>query len=254
MPLTAFEEAQRIWKQISKEATVPELRFDLKVRRKLLNIFQVGDYYHYIFNCHEAKVDFVHENVLSVLGYAPEEVTVPFILDKIHPDDLVWFLNYEEAAKDFLLSLPPDRSLKYKIRYDYRLKKSNGEYLRILQQALPIQVDASGGVLRTLGVHTDISHLKKEGMPVLSYIGLQGEPSYINVHAKNIFSPDRDLLSKREKEILSLLIAGFPSSQISEKLYISQHTVNTHRKNMLAKTGAASTSELIARAVREGWL
>ncbi|WP_210466269.1 LuxR C-terminal-related transcriptional regulator [Rufibacter roseolus] len=254
MPLTAFEEAQRIWKQISKEATVPELRFDLKVRRKLLNIFQVGDYYHYIFNCHEAKVDFVHDNVLSVLGYAPEEVTVPFILDKIHPDDLVWFLNYEEAAKDFLLSLPPDRSLKYKIRYDYRLKKANGEYLRILQQALPIQVDASGGVLRTLGVHTDISHLKKEGIPVLSYIGLQGEPSYINVHAKNIFSPDRDLLSKREKEILSLLIAGFPSSQISEKLYISQHTVNTHRKNMLAKTGAASTSELIARAVREGWL
>ncbi|KAA3436555.1 LuxR C-terminal-related transcriptional regulator [Rufibacter hautae] len=254
MPLTAFEEAQRIWKEISKEAIVPELKFELKVRKKLLNIFQVGDYYHYIFNCQEAKVDFVHHNVLPVLGYDPQEITTPFILDRIHPDDLAWFLKYEDAAKDFLLSLPPDRSLKYKIRYDYRIKKANGEYLRILQQVLPIQVDVSGGVLRTLGIHTDISHLKKDGLPMLSYIGLEGEPSYINVQAKNVFSPDRELLSKREKEILSLLIAGLPSSQISEKLYISQHTVNTHRKNMLSKTGAASTSELIARAVREGWL
>ncbi|ALJ01435.1 hypothetical protein DC20_13055 [Rufibacter tibetensis] len=175
-------------------------------------------------------------------------------MDNIHPDDLPWFLNFENAVTEFFLKLPPGKSMKYKVRYDYRIKKANGQYIRILQQVVTIQADEAGGVLRTLGVHTDISHLKKEGKPVLSFIGLDGEPSYIDVNAKVVFSPQKEVLSKREKEILSLLISGNHSLEISDKLYISQHTVNTHRRNILAKTGVASTSELVARAVREGWL
>ncbi|MBC3538479.1 LuxR C-terminal-related transcriptional regulator [Rufibacter sediminis] len=254
MDLLAYESAKKIWRQITKESTVPELEFELEVHKKLLNIFQVGDYYYYIFNCLEAQIEYVHENVTSVLGYRPEDFTVANVLARMHPEDLPWFLNFENAVTEFFTQLPPDKILKYKVRYDYRLRKADGEYLRILQQVVTIQADGAGGVLRTLGVHTDISHLKPEGKPVLSFIGLDGEPSYIDVNVKSIFTSEKGILSKREKEILSLLIEGNHSSQIGEKLYISQHTVNTHRKNMLAKTGAASTSELVAKAVREGWL
>ncbi|WP_181304284.1 LuxR C-terminal-related transcriptional regulator [Rufibacter sp. XAAS-G3-1] len=254
MGLIAFEEAQKIWKQISKESTVPELKYELEIHKKLLNIFEVGEFYYYLFNCLEAKIEYVSENVTALLGYHPEDFTVPAILDRIHPDDLPYFLNFENAVTEFFTQLPPGKSLKYKVRYDYRIRKASGEYLRILQQVVTIQADEAGGVLRTLGVHTDISHLKKEGKPVLSFIGLEGEPSYLDVNAKHIFCSDKEVLSKREKEILSLLIAGNHSPEIGEKLYISQHTVNTHRRNILAKTGVASTSELVAKAVREGWL
>ncbi|GGK58064.1 LuxR C-terminal-related transcriptional regulator [Rufibacter glacialis] len=254
MELLAFKEAQKIWKQISKESTVPELKFELEIHKRLLNIFQVGDYYYYIFNCQEAAIEYVHENVTAVLGFQPHEFNVPNIMDHMHPDDLPWFLNFENAVTQFFLQLPPGKCLKYKVRYDYRIRKTNGDYLRILQQVVTIQTDETSGVLRTLGVHTDISHLKQDGKPVLSFIGLDGEPSYLDVNVKAIFSSDKGILSKREKEILGLLIAGHHSSQIGEKLFISQHTVNTHRRNILAKTGAATTSELVARAVREGWL
>ncbi|TAF77965.1 MAG: hypothetical protein EAZ53_00895 [Bacteroidetes bacterium] len=65
-----------------------------------------------------------------------------------------------------------------------------------------------GGILKTLGVHTDISHLKMEGKPVLSFIGLNGEPSYIDVDIKKVFGTSSGFLSERESQILSLLIDG----------------------------------------------
>ena len=52
-------------------------------------------------------------------------------------------------------------------------------------------------------------------------------------------------LTQREKEILSWIAMGLSSKQIAAKLLISESTVVSHRKNMLAKTGAKSSPELI---------
>jgi DNA-binding CsgD family transcriptional regulator len=52
-------------------------------------------------------------------------------------------------------------------------------------------------------------------------------------------------LTKREQEILTLIAAGFGSKQIADRLKISGSTVANHRKNMLIKTGAKSSSELV---------
>ncbi len=52
-------------------------------------------------------------------------------------------------------------------------------------------------------------------------------------------------LSKREVEIAELLDKGFSSEEIGEKLFLSKHTVNTHRSNILSKTGAKNTVELL---------
>lgn len=59
-------------------------------------------------------------------------------------------------------------------------------------------------------------------------------------------------LSKREIEILSLIAREFSTQQIAEKLFISELTVETHRKNILAKTKARSIVGLVKYAIREG--
>lgn len=56
-------------------------------------------------------------------------------------------------------------------------------------------------------------------------------------------------LSRREIEIIKLLAEGFTSVQIGEKLFISDHTVRTHRKNILRKTGAVNTTQLVQFAL-----
>jgi len=54
-----------------------------------------------------------------------------------------------------------------------------------------------------------------------------------------------DQLSCREKEIVSYLAEGLTSREISEKLSLSKNTVDTHRRNILDKSGLRSTAELI---------
>jgi len=59
-------------------------------------------------------------------------------------------------------------------------------------------------------------------------------------------------ISNRELEILMLIAKGNTTNQIAEKLFISVHTVNSHRKNMLKKLGLKSPIELVTYAMDEG--
>jgi DNA-binding NarL/FixJ family response regulator len=56
------------------------------------------------------------------------------------------------------------------------------------------------------------------------------------------------VLTRREKEILELIAEGLTNSGIAEKLFISQSTVDTHRKNILIKFGVNNTAHLIKKA------
>lgn len=61
-------------------------------------------------------------------------------------------------------------------------------------------------------------------------------------------------LSKREIEILELIVNEFTSKQIAEKLYISKQTVDTHRNNIMQKTQSKSIVGLIKYAYLKGIL
>lgn len=56
-------------------------------------------------------------------------------------------------------------------------------------------------------------------------------------------------LSDRETEVLKLLVTGNSNKEIADKLFISPHTVITHRKNISQKTGIKSVSGLTIYAV-----
>lgn len=58
------------------------------------------------------------------------------------------------------------------------------------------------------------------------------------------------LLSRREKEVLELIADGMTNPQIATKLFLSMHTVDSHRKNLLTKFGVNNTASLIKLAVK----
>jgi DNA-binding CsgD family transcriptional regulator len=246
--------ATKIWKQAASESNTELLKVELDIYKQLLNFFQVGDYYYYILNFQTQSLDLISKEVESVLGYTPEEATVEFLMSKVHPDDRAYFLAFEQNTSDFFEKLEPEKKMKYKVRCDFRFQKKNGDYVRLLQQVVVIQADEDGGIFRTLGIHTDITHLKPEGGPTMSIIGLDGEPSYINIGNKNVYIETEEVLSKREKEVLRLLIEGKLSKEICSILNISKQTVDNHRKNMLNKTGLKTTGELIGKAIKNGWI
>ena len=58
------------------------------------------------------------------------------------------------------------------------------------------------------------------------------------------------VLSSREKEVLLLIADGFTNPQIAERLFISLHTVDSHRKNLLTKFAVNNTASLIKLAAK----
>ena len=57
------------------------------------------------------------------------------------------------------------------------------------------------------------------------------------------------VLTPREKEILELIAEGYTNPQIAGKIFLSQFTVDSHRKNLLAKLNVKNTASLIRLAV-----
>jgi DNA-binding NarL/FixJ family response regulator len=60
---------------------------------------------------------------------------------------------------------------------------------------------------------------------------------------------DLPLITKREKEVLTLIASGLTNPAIAEKLFVSTSTVDTHRKSLLAKLDVKNTAALIKFAL-----
>ncbi|MEJ2069383.1 MAG: response regulator transcription factor [Syntrophobacterales bacterium] len=63
----------------------------------------------------------------------------------------------------------------------------------------------------------------------------------------------RDVLSRREREVLKLLVEGKSSRQIGELLFISLRTVQNHRANIMKKLKVRGITDLIKYAVHKGY-
>jgi len=60
------------------------------------------------------------------------------------------------------------------------------------------------------------------------------------------------VLSDREKEVLNLICKGQSNNEIADELNISVYTVDQHRRNLLLKTDAKNTAQLVMTAFKEG--
>ncbi|MFL5762871.1 MAG: response regulator transcription factor [Bacteroidia bacterium] len=58
-------------------------------------------------------------------------------------------------------------------------------------------------------------------------------------------------ISEREMEIIKLIAEGYSNKEVADKLFLSTHTVTTHRKNIMNKLGVNNTAGLVLFAVRE---
>ncbi|MBI3237800.1 MAG: response regulator transcription factor [Flavobacteriia bacterium] len=64
------------------------------------------------------------------------------------------------------------------------------------------------------------------------------------------FSCEPISLSERELEIITLIAEGLTNNQIADQLFLSAHTINTHRKNIMAKLGVKNTAGIVMYAVK----
>lgn len=59
-------------------------------------------------------------------------------------------------------------------------------------------------------------------------------------------------ISPREKEVIQLIIDGNTTKEIAKKLFLSKHTIESHRQNILSKLQLKNTAELVKYAIQKG--
>lgn len=199
------------------------------------------------------KMQIIHTSKRSfqMMGIEPAELTPYHFREGVHPDDALRFGFGNTQLFKMVNGLFIGENGIEILSTSFRIRNSVGDYPNILIQCYLFYSSLPYKTVYILQVITNIDWCKKIEHKAHYYIG--------NDRSKFRF-PDEELLSlgnvfsDREFEIIRLIETGLNSEQIASKLFLSVHTVNTHRSNILEKSGKASVSELIYYLKESGLL
>jgi len=114
-----------------------------------------------------------------------------------------------------------------------------------------IEAGADGYILKNKGKEELITGIK-EVFDGKEYFGDDVKKALVSSYrTKKTFGEVR--LTKREKEVLCLIADGKTTPLIAEKLHIADSTVETHRRNLIDKTGTKNTKGLVRYAIENGF-
>jgi DNA-binding CsgD family transcriptional regulator len=217
----------------------------------LEKITEEGNQFFYVGDLIQMSVIYTSQRCLEMIGIEPEILTPYHFFGITHPDD-IYRLSLGRAK---LLKMAHDLFKEEKgfsiLSTNFRMKKPGSDYSNFLIQLYLYYSTIPYKTVFVLKIHTNIDWYKMPKNSFHYYVG--NDLSYFRY-------PDEELLklsvplSVREFEIIRLIESGLTSEEIAEKIFLSIHTVNTHRRNILAKTGKATMSELIYDLMNRGVL
>ncbi len=177
--------------------------------------------------------------------------------DITHPDDLPHVMAFSNYWVNYLTSLPFENRCNVKMTMYFRILNKLNEYYWIMVQYPEGIRDNNDRWIYGLVTVTDISHIKKDGVPLMSVLDTTdcNCQHFVCRNMKEVEGQTISLkLTKREIDVLHHLAVGFNSKQIAVQLNVSIKTVDNHRQSMLHKTNSRTSAELIHYCIRTGYL
>lgn len=78
-----------------------------------------------------------------------------------------------------------------------------------------------------------------------------------DIYLKNKFEKNKEKeikLTKREVEVISLIAEEFTTQEIADKLFLSKHTIESYRKNLITKLNVRNLAGLTKYAIKQGYV
>ncbi|MBC7450275.1 MAG: helix-turn-helix transcriptional regulator [Cytophagales bacterium] len=205
-----------------------------------------------IYNFAKGQYEFVSKNCISLMGCQPEDllsengyrfaftrfnpVQAEIFATKVTPVSMEYMSRYAQLG----------RVKDLKMSFTIQSKKKNDVYNWTLMQINVLETDENGIPLLSIQFLTDIQELKKDELVFFSILAKDEHEEYQFVYSETYPNTDNDfLLSSRELEIVHLSGKGINAQEIANKLFISIHTVHTHKKNILRKTSSSNMVEAL---------
>ncbi len=174
----------------------------------------------------------------------------------IHPNDHSILIDQVGSRlRDFKNNSLQLHEEKFSLHFNFRLNTKNKEdhYTSVFAQCSVLEWKNDYPFL-ILCLLTDITKYNKNNKIVYSINWYnQNEQEWTKVFEEEFLNEPR-MLSTREKQIFNLIIQDMSATAISKELNIAFHTVRTHWRNILSKTGCNNQRELKQLAIKEGWI
>lgn len=205
-------------------------------------------------NFHELTCLGIVGHLKVIMGYEPIEVLngggLKFLFNLVHPDDLNKVAACSIYYQEFIHTLALNKRSGIKASLNFRIKKANGEFIRLLEHVTPLNLNSQGLITHCFKHFTDISHLPFTDNVTMSFIDetLPDAPVIHTVIVNSDTNYEVLRLSKREIEVLKVIAQGKTTKEIADMMHLSPDTIKNHRKNMLLKTGAKNISEVLSLA------
>ncbi len=117
-----------------------------------------------------------------------------------------------------------------------------------------LEVGISGYVLKNTGMDELTMAINKVANGQMFFSAEVTETMMKAMSEPKITPKETISLTPREVEIVKLISSELSNAQIGEKLFISERTVETHRKNIFRKTNTKSVAGLIKLAIEQKWI
>ena len=224
---------------------------DDPIMMKLEELMEENDQYLQIVDMGKMKFIFTSKGIVKQYGILPEEFDPGIYLKFIHPDDEV--LLGQGRAQVYKMENTITKAQKGSLLISYCLRSltANGVYSNMLVQDYLFFTPIPYKMVFLIQVITNVSDRKMKNNHFHYYYG--DDPSFFRFPDENLLNIGMPY-SKRELEIIRLIESGLSSKEIADKIFLSVHTVNTHRSNILEKSGKFQISDLIYELKEKGVL
>jgi hypothetical protein len=228
-----------------------EIHNEDPIMQQLEGLMEENDQFFSVMHVDRIKYIYTSKRCMQMLGIEPGKLSPADFYAAIHPDDqdkLFWVNSQLVKTGGEIFINEKGSAL---MSCTLRLRNSSGDYEKFLGQNYIFFSPVPNKAVYGFRIISNIEwyHLKD------NYYH-----QYLGPDISLFKFPDEYLLStvqlytNRELEILKLIESGLSSKEIANKLFLSVHTVNTHRSNILAKSGKDQISDLIYELKEKGIL
>lgn len=199
-------------------------------------IHTIGDLVPACVTVHDANtlaIIYINQTGCKIFDRTKEEITSlghDFFHLFFHPDEVAVVLSE-------LTHFIENADLSKTYSFFHRIKPAREADFRWYFTNSKLVSDEKTSELRLLNLSLEISRFNFADKQIHHFFK---EEQFIRDNYKNFLS-----LTPREKEIIALIAKGKHSNFISRTLFISIHTVNNHRKNIIRKLGVETMSKIV---------
>jgi DNA-binding NarL/FixJ family response regulator len=185
---------------------------------------------------------------LIVVGETGDGLEVETLVNYLHPDVLLL-----DLALPGLSGLEITRRVRKKSPQTKIVIISMYDDIAYVAEA--IKSGAQAYVLKR-SVSSELINAIRSVLDDRRYLSPPISEATLNEYLRNLQTEDLDVfntLTRREVEVLHLILEGLTNQKIAERLGVSSRTVEMHRSNLIQKLGVRGTAELVALAVERGF-